>query len=631
MVDRFIWFCFLALTVITPILFSTQNTELFEVPKMIFVYLLASVLLTLTLAKFALEKKITVPKSPILIAFLIFLLAQLASILISIDKFTSIFGYPSRLNGGLLSQFAYLAILATALVNLNAKKAYTLFAAATITALVVAIWGIPAHFGYDPNCLILTGNLDSTCWQKEFDPTKRIFSTLGQPNWLASYFVLIIPASLALVLISKKQILRLIFSIVSIIIFIAFIFTNSRAGFAGLTIAIVIFALLLGQSALRKNLKVIVPIVLIFAATTIFFGITLISRIGEIIKDPDPTKPSGTESTQIRLIVWQGAIEVFKKYPILGAGPETFAYSYYEVRPLAHNQTTEWNFFYNKAHNEFLNYLAGSGILGLISYLGLLVTIIFTLAKIAKNTLDQKTSLFAKSTIAAALGYQTTIFFGFSVVATQVLFYLFTAAVLKQTKEDQQLNIIIPNRSYQIILLVLTAFLGILLILNVLRIYLSDILVARAKSQSSEDPKLLELYQSAISTFPAANPFYLAQFANESAYFSSTELMENAAYSAQKANNLAPNNLIVLRRVANTYFLLAQTDRKYEKLALATAQRLTQLAPTDPQSYLSLAKIQAGLDRIDDARVSLQKALELKPDYLEAQQLLDQINAKELQ
>ncbi|MDO8734650.1 MAG: O-antigen ligase family protein, partial [Elusimicrobiota bacterium] len=37
----------------------------------------------------------------------------------------------------------------------------------------------------------------------------------------------------------------------------------------------------------------------------------------------------GTESGQIRLIVWKGALEVFKHYPIFGSGVETFAYSYY--------------------------------------------------------------------------------------------------------------------------------------------------------------------------------------------------------------------------------------------------------------------------------------------------------------
>ena len=36
----------------------------------------------------------------------------------------------------------------------------------------------------------------------------------------------------------------------------------------------------------------------------------------------------GTESGQIRTIVWKGALEIFKHYPLLGTGPETFAFAY---------------------------------------------------------------------------------------------------------------------------------------------------------------------------------------------------------------------------------------------------------------------------------------------------------------
>ena len=36
---------------------------------------------------------------------------------------------------------------------------------------------------------------------------------------------------------------------------------------------------------------------------------------------------------------------------------------------MGHNLTSEWDFLYNKAHNEYLNYLATTGLFGLGSYL----------------------------------------------------------------------------------------------------------------------------------------------------------------------------------------------------------------------------------------------------------------------
>jgi O-antigen ligase len=48
---------------------------------------------------------------------------------------------------------------------------------------------------------------------------------------------------------------------------------------------------------------------------------------------------------------------------------ETFAYSYYNFRPAQHNQLSEWDYLYNKAHNEFLNFLSTTGAFGLATYL----------------------------------------------------------------------------------------------------------------------------------------------------------------------------------------------------------------------------------------------------------------------
>ena len=72
-----------------------------------------------------------------------------------------------------------------------------------------------------------------------------------------------------------------------------------------------------------------------------------------------------TDSAEIRRIVWSGAIEIARNYPLFGTGPETFAYAYYKYRPAEHNLTSEWDFLYNRAHNEFLNVAATSGFLGL--------------------------------------------------------------------------------------------------------------------------------------------------------------------------------------------------------------------------------------------------------------------------
>ena len=100
---------------------------------------------------------------------------------------------------------------------------------------------------------------------------------------------------------------------------------------------------------------------------------------------------------------------------------------------------------------------------------------------------------------------------------------------------------------------------------------------------------------------------------------------------AEKTLSASPNNLITTRKIANAYFLISDYDKEYKQKALGVGQKLTELAPTDPQSYLTFAKIQAGLGQDEEAIKTLETALSLKPDYQEAKELLDQLNSKAIQ
>lgn len=641
-IENIIWLCYLALAVITPLLFSTKNSELFEVPKMHFIYFAAVIIFFGTLLKFVIQEKIIIPPRLPIAAFLIFLMVQTFSTLISIDKFTSVFGYPSRLNGGLISQLAYFAIFGAALVNLNIQKVQRLLLAVVLTGAAVSVWGIPSHFGYDPSCFVLTGKFDASCWQAEFDPTIRIFSTLGQPNWLASYLVIIMPMAIAFALDSRLHRLRYFLGAIVLVLFTALLMTNSRAGMAGLAVGLAVFLLMIGFGKVKQNLRILGLFLAGFLILTFLFGGFLYLRfLAGFEKDmishssnnsnltPQPVPAGGTESSEIRLIVWRGAWDVFKKRPILGFGPETFAYSYYLFRPLAHNQTTEWNFFYNKAHNEFLNYLANIGILGFFAYIGFLGSVILPLALILK-----KTEFVAIGAILAAIfGYHTAIFFGFSTAASQLLMFMLLACglILGNDQKLKEIKINFGNILIKNIVLAAVIVLGLFCLIFAGKIYFADLLIARA--QETLNLKSLLIYDNAISMFPAKHPFYLADSAYENALYAAesdneekiTHLTTQADSKAQAAEDLAPNNLIVIRRAANTYLLLISIDEQYKEKALLAGQKIINLASHDPQSFLTLAKIQASSNEIAGAKKSLKTALDLKPNYLEAQEFLEQV------
>lgn len=642
-IDSLIQLSYLALAIITPLLFTTFNSELFEVPKMHFVYLISVILLFGTIAKSLIQGPALLKAEmtrPVLVAFValtIFLIFQVVSTLTSIDKFTSVFGYPSRLNGGLLSQFSYFIIFATSLVNLKPSGAKKLLVGLVIGATGVSVWGIPSHFGLDPTCYVFVQKLTSSCWQKEFDPTLRIFATLGQPNWLASYLTLILPVSIAFFLSAVKRNHRILFFASSLLIFTAIVMTNSRAGILGAFIGISILTALNIKNIL-KNKFLWILIYVCFAAVILLFGKFLFERFfeakntiqiqnnerAELPQTSLPPAPAGTESSEIRIIVWQGALKAFRAKPVLGWGPETFAYSYYKFRPFTHNATTEWNFFYNKAHNEFLNYLANIGTVGTLSYLTFLGLSIYYIL-IEKDRTD---STLRSSAVSALAGYHTTIFFGFSTVATQTAMFLTIACALligaKAGPKKIKLNL---NLSGLIPLLLIVFLLFIFSVSFIIRSFFADLFYARKTTRG---------FANAIETFPIKNPFYLSDYAynlasaaqdgDEKEEFSSRSLA-----NIHESQRISPANLIIEKRLANAYILLLKTGKADQKEAISAAQKLKNLSPTDPQSYITSAKIYLTIGDLNEAKKEIEKALDLKPGLIEALELLDQINTKILE
>ena len=189
----------------------------------------------------------------------------------------------------------------------------------------------------------------------------------------------------------------------------ALLFTRSRSGFAGLAAGIATFILLI--LPIKPRFKLLI--------CTIGFIIGFVVGVHWYQNLPAPG-PGVTDSEAIRKPVWEGAVRVWERYPVFGSGVETFAYSFYKDRPASKNLDSEWDFLYNKAHNEYLNLLATTGTVGILSYLSILG--VFSIWIIRKRHEWLVTALFA--------GWATilvTNFFGFSVVIIGLYFFLIPA------------------------------------------------------------------------------------------------------------------------------------------------------------------------------------------------------------
>ena len=402
--DRVISWGFYVLFFLVPLVFSSQTSELFEYNKMMLTYGLTIIIVSAWVIKMLVAKRFIYRRSFLEIPLILYLGSHILSTIFSIDPHISIWGYYSRFHEGLLASVSYIILYFAAVSNLNREHVKRILYVSFASAVVVSFWGILEHFGHSPSCLIITGNFGVDCWIQ--DVKNRVFATLGQPNWMAAYLNVIILAILGFALSVKKKLY--LFLIVGLFA-AALLFTRSRSGFAGLAAGLGVFTLLIVP--ISNKLKLLTCAVALIIGSVV--GIKWYQNL------PAPG-PGVTDSEAIRKPVWEGAVRVWERYPVFGSGVETFAYSFYKDRPASKNLDSEWDFLYNKAHNEYLNLLATTGTIGFLSYLGILG--VFSIWIIRRRR-----ELLVSALFAAWVTILVTNFFGFSVVIIGLYFFLIPA------------------------------------------------------------------------------------------------------------------------------------------------------------------------------------------------------------
>ena len=144
-------FLFLTLIFFTPLIITQSNSELFELPKMYFVYLLTALITIFHLINVFQKKAPFRRKTFLDIPLLLFFVSQAISTFYSIDPHTSFFGYYSRLNGGLLSLICYLLLYFILSVYLDSDFKKNIINFSLLSAFLVSIYAIAEHFGIDKN------------------------------------------------------------------------------------------------------------------------------------------------------------------------------------------------------------------------------------------------------------------------------------------------------------------------------------------------------------------------------------------------------------------------------------------------------------------------------------------------
>jgi putative inorganic carbon (HCO3(-)) transporter len=671
---------------LTPLLFSQRFTELFESPKMMLIYVLALLATILIIAKWFIQKRLTFVNSPLTSPIFLFMLWLILTTIFSLNGYTSLVGYYSRFNGGLASYVAYI-ILAyatldqiiseqirqgiskvkepahssreipfsiknifalprlilksirsiniqnSALKTQNSPFCSQLLWTWLIAASITSVWAIFEHFGHDPSCIILRGTFTANCWVE--DVQTRVFSTFGQPNWLATYLVASLPIGLYFVLTGRSKQVKVMASLASLCCYTAFWYTYSRSGWFGLITALCALAVCLPWQHIWQQRRWLIGIAIgcLIISTTSFNAAAL--RAESSLSGHG----SDTSTGSIRLLVWQGSLSLIQHHPLLGTGLGTFAYSFLPYRPVAMNNTTEWNFLYNEAHNQVLNTAAAIGIPGLLIWLSLFAIPLLYVWKITTDSSIHRLALIVSTKIradnqppdtkhqtlstdthlpvvltAGLVGAFVSQLFGFDVVMTNLLLFIAITVIIAPLATIKVTNLNHLHRYGMLVIAVLIIVPTGYFLFN----YISaELLIKQADNQTAiNNTASIVTYQTAIQRNPWEPNYRLnltAAYINAANSTNQAINYQQADQQLKIARQLNPQNLIIIKSISYYYRSMASIDPNYQTSALQLSQEAFKLAPSDAEACQNLANLQLSLHHPNQALELYNQLVTLRP------------------
>ena len=352
-----------------PLVFVPQLTDGFELPKV--AVFRSLVLLILALMFF--RKRVERVQFDKIFSWLLggFLAVYVVSALFSVSAHLSFWGSYARQQGLLTVLFYFLFFGAFVSFFRKRKDLEKLIATMCYGAFFVSVIALFQVFN-----------------------EVRIYGTIGQPNFLGVYLMMIVP----FIFLVKPRFWKIILGFV----LAALIFTLSRSAFVGLFGGTILYAFLSG----RKRI-LIVHVILIFAI--VFMNIFSSFGKDNVFLSRFIIDSEAFRSAEIRLQIWPEIADAILARPVFGYGPETMGQGFFEGK-------------FDRAHNEILDTAVSTGIVGLIIYLSLLGRIfILALRKKKDNlvcaVLISMTSLF----VANMFSFSVTVHYVFWWIALGIL------------------------------------------------------------------------------------------------------------------------------------------------------------------------------------------------------------------
>lgn len=595
----------------TPLIFWPDLFLTFELSKVTFFRSLTLLVLFLMVVKFFLDEKMEFPKISKIFwwGFGFLVLSFFLATIFSVAPSVSFWGAYFR-QQGLLTHVFFWLFSVVILIFCDKNGVSGLLRVLMWSAFFVSVLGIFQRFL--PSF--------SAFWDVD-SFLGRIFSTMGHPNYLATFLVTAFPLYLSEIFgrwnLNKKfwTKMKIFWIFASALLLTVLFLTLGRAAILALFLSNALFFLIWLHRNKRKKVFAML-LVFVVAAPFLFFGLT---KIAPKLPFKIPVvqrfvlQGENVRSVKTRMIMWPAVLQQIKDRPIFGYGLETFPITFPKYAPKELLTLENFQQSADRSHNEFLDAAVSSGIFGLISWIFFLAVILY----FGFRSQDLRSVAVSSGII----GLLTANQFGFSTTVHLMVFWLFVVAIILLNFPKKTIPLPLFRKSFFSFPVMVLSGIALIFLLWTLHVrpLLADRYFRLAQDSAREGDvfSVLNYTAASFSAFPY-QPFYA--ISGSRVLLSFAEQLDSSL--AKPFLNLTHQMLERVYLLNNghdsEYYLwhgvMLRLQNKFDESLIEFEKAFT-LAPTNPLLYLEWGQTFALAGRYGEAIQKYEQYLNLAPVY----------------
>ncbi|OGW27663.1 MAG: hypothetical protein A2X59_11560, partial [Nitrospirae bacterium GWC2_42_7] len=282
--------------------------------------------------------------------------------------------YPYKTGIEILYVFALFIIFCIAMLKFRDRENFS------ETAKVLVIFGFTISVFAIVQMATWNGHI---YWFRELTHGGSPFGPFVNRNHFAGYVGMLIPIGLALAFTRREREKKILYGFITVIMAVAVFLSLSRGGIISFFAGVAMFSLLIFQDRLKNRKFLAVGLFLIAVASyLVYLGI-----------DPIIDRFYKTDiSKEQRLIVWSDTFNAFRDFWLTGSGTGTFI----NIYPLY--SKLDLQSIYIHAHNDYLEFMLETGMIGVIL---LLVFAVLLVHSAVKNGISGRAGILKAGTISS--------------------------------------------------------------------------------------------------------------------------------------------------------------------------------------------------------------------------------------